>query len=241
MALLEVEDVDVRFGGHAALSKVSLGVERGTITGLIGPNGAGKTTLFNVITGLQPQSSGRILLDGRDISRLKPHKRARRGIARTFQKLELFTSLSVRDNIRVAGEIRNRWAADSHGAAAETDRIIELLSLEEFADREMQEVPTGRARVVEVGRALMTRPEVLLLDEPASGQTDQETDEFGQLLGRLSGEGTTIFLVEHDMALVMAVCDQVHVLDLGHLIASGTPPEVQNDQLVLDAYLGAAE
>jgi branched-chain amino acid transport system ATP-binding protein len=241
VALLETEDIVVRFGGHKALSDVSLGVDEGTITGLIGPNGAGKTTLFNVITGLQPPSAGRIKLDGKNISRLKPHKRARRGMARTFQKLELFTSLTVRDNIRVAGEIRNRWANDNHNPDTETDRILELLSLEDYADREMQEIPTGQARVVEVGRALMTRPRVLLLDEPASGQTDQETEEFGALLKRLVDHGTTIFLVEHDMALVMAVCDHLHVLDLGQIIASGAPTDIQKNELVLDAYLGAGE
>ena len=241
MALLEVDDVVVQFGGHAALSDVTIAVEEGTITGLIGPNGAGKTTLFNVITGLQPPSFGRVRLEGKDISKLKPHLRARRGMARTFQKLELFTSLSVRDNIRVAGEIRNGWAGERHNANAETDRIIELLSLQEYADREMQEIPTGQARVVEVGRALMSRPTILLLDEPASGQTDQETEEFGHLLRRLIDEGMTIFLVEHDMALVMAVCDELHVLDLGQIIATGTPAEIQTNQLVLDAYLGSGE
>jgi len=241
VALLEVEDVVVQFGGHTALSDVSIDVEEGTITGLIGPNGAGKTTLFNVITGLQPPSGGTIRLDDKNISKLKPHKRARRGMARTFQKLELFTSLSVRDNVRVAGEIRNRWASDSNSPDEEADRILELLSLTDYADREVQEIPTGQARVVEVGRALMTQPRVLLLDEPASGQTDQETEEFGHLLKRLVGEGITIFLVEHDMALVMAVCDSIHVLDLGQIIATGTPEEIQTNQLVLDAYLGAEE
>jgi branched-chain amino acid transport system ATP-binding protein len=239
VVLLEIDKIEVQFGGHTALSDVTIGVQEGQLTGLIGPNGAGKTTLFNVITGLQPPSAGRIRLDGRDISKLKPHKRARRGMARTFQKLELFTSLSVRDNIRVAGEIRNRWAKDSHNPDTETDRVLDLLSLGDYADREMQEIPTGQARVVEVGRALMTRPRVLLLDEPASGQTDQETEEFGRLLRRLIDEGITIFLVEHDMALVMAVCDELHVLDLGQVIAAGTPTEIQTNQLVLDAYLGA--
>jgi branched-chain amino acid transport system ATP-binding protein len=244
MPLLETIDVKVRFGGNVALDDVSLTVEPGTVTGLIGPNGAGKTTLFNAITGLQTLSGGKIMLNDRDVTRLPPHKRARQGLARTFQRLELFTSLSVRDNVRVAGEIRNRWSIGGGrmDANAEADRIIDLVGLTEVADREVGEIPTGQARVVELARALMIQPTLLLLDEPASGQTEDETEAFGHLLRKLATEdGLGICLVEHDMALVMKVCEIIHVLEFGRMIASGTADQVRNDPAVIDAYLGAPE
>lgn len=240
MSILEISDVTVDFGGNRAVDSVSLPVEQGSLTGLIGPNGAGKTTLFNVISGLLSPTSGKVTLEGQDITKRKPHQRARMGLARTFQRLELFTSLSVRENITVAGEIRNRWnMSDQVDAAAETERVIDLIGLSEVADAEVSEIPTGQARIVELGRALMTQPKVLLLDEPASGQTEDETIIFGELLKKLTGEGTTIFLVEHDMALVMSVCEMIHVLDFGKIIAKGTPEEIQNDSAVLEAYLGS--
>jgi branched-chain amino acid transport system ATP-binding protein len=240
MALLETRDIVVAFGGNRALDSISLDVAEGTITGLIGPNGAGKTTMFNVITGLLSPDEGEVLLEGRNINRQAPHKRAQSGLARTFQRLELFTSLTVRDNIRVAGEIRNHWGlGDNLDAGEEADRVIELVGLADVADREVSEIPTGQARVVELGRALMTRPRVLLLDEPASGQTEQETRAFGQLLRRLVDDGLAICLVEHDMSLVMEVCEVIHVLDYGRMIAVGPPSEIRTDQAVIDAYLGA--
>jgi branched-chain amino acid transport system ATP-binding protein len=240
-ALLETHGVTVRFGGNVALSDVSVDAHPGLVTGLIGPNGAGKTTLFNVITGLLPPTAGSVALDGKDIGHLPPHKRARRGMARTFQRLELFTSLTVRENIQVAGEIRNGWdRLHRLNPATEAERIIELVGLGEVADRDVSDIPTGTARVVELGRALMTRPQVLLLDEPASGQTEQETEHFGRLLQQLAHtDGLTVLLVEHDMSLVMAVCDHIHVLDFGRIIARGTPAEIRRNQAVLDAYLGA--
>ncbi|CAB4859195.1 unannotated protein [freshwater metagenome] len=226
------------FGGAAALSDVGVTAEAGAITGLIGPNGAGKTTLFNCITGLLQPTSGEILLDGRDISSLPPYKRSRAGVARTFQRLELFTSLTVRDNIRVAGEIRNRWSKTRVDPRAETDHVVQLLGLSALADRDVSEIPTGMARRVEMGRALMTRPKILLLDEPASGQDEQETEEFGELLLHLCAEGTAILLVEHDVSLVMKVCSFIQVLDFGRIIASGAPGDIQSNQAVLEAYLG---
>ncbi len=242
MARLETVGVTVRFGGHTALSDVSLAVEPGHITGLIGPNGAGKTTLFNVVTGLLAPTGGRVVLDGRDITREQPHKRAHLGVARTFQRLELFMSLTVRDNVRVAGEIRNRWGLGHRvNAAAEADRVIELVGLSNVADRDVSEIPTGQARVVEVARALMIQPKILLLDEPASGQTTSETVAFGRILRRLAADGLGICLVEHDMSLVMDVCETIHVLEFGEVIASGTAMEVRHDPAVIDAYLGAPE
>ena len=244
MALLEAREVTVTFGGKRALDAASIDVDPGRITGLIGPNGAGKTTLFNVMTGLLAPDHGEVFLDGRNITRSSPHRRAHLGLARTFQRLELFTSLSVRDNIRVAGDIRNSWGLRGLGrsdAQREADRIIELTGLGGVADREVAEIPTGQARVVELARALMTQPTVLLLDEPASGQTEQETVSFGHLLRRLAAVGLAICLVEHDMTLVMDVCETIHVLDYGKAIAAGTPQKIRNDPAVVDAYLGTPE
>jgi branched-chain amino acid transport system ATP-binding protein len=249
VALLEAQEVTVRFGGKAALNHTSIAVERGAITGLIGPNGAGKTTLFNVVCGLLAPQGGQVVLDGTDMTSAPPHRRARLGLARTFQRLELFTSLTVRDNVRVGGDIRNRWSTRGFGglrrgrgdAGDEADRIIELTGLGAIADREVSEIPTGQARVVELARALMTRPSVLLLDEPAAGQTERETEAFGGLLRRLAGDGLAVCLVEHDMTLVMDVCQTIHVLDYGRTIAAGPPDRVRNDPAVIAAYLGTPE
>ncbi len=252
-SLLVAEHVSVRFGGNRALVDASIDARAGEVTGLIGPNGAGKTTLFNVITGILAPSGGRILFDGHDVSRLDTHKRARLGIARTFQRLELFTDLSIRDNLRVAGEIRNTWGGFTGGigrtrgirtsrlnVALEAERVLDLIGLTRLADADVSTIPTGTARVVELGRALMIQPRLLLLDEPASGQSDDETKTFEQLLLRLAHEdGLAVLLVEHDMGLVMDVCDRVHVLDFGAVIAAGTPDEVRDDTRVREAYLGA--
>jgi branched-chain amino acid transport system ATP-binding protein len=241
VAFLEARAVTVRFGGKAALTDATVPVDRGTITGLIGPNGAGKTTLFNVICGLLAPASGQVVLDGRDVTRKPPHKRARLGLARTFQRLELFTSLTVRDNVRVGGDIHNRWSRRRIDPAAEAARVLELTGLGAVADREVAEIPTGQARVVELARALMTQPTVLLLDEPAAGQTDDETEAFGGLLRRLAADGLAICLVEHDMTLVMDVCETIHVLDYGRTIATGAPEAVRADPAVVEAYLGTPE
>jgi len=240
-ALLEAIGVTVRFGGKTALSDTTVRVEPGRITGLIGPNGAGKTTLFNVVCGLQGPNSGRVMLGGHDVTRLSPHKRARRGLARTFQRLELFTSLTVRDNVRVGGDIHNRWNRTRGDSAGAAERVLSLTGLAAIADREVSEIPTGQARVVELARALMTEPKVLLLDEPAAGQSDDETEAFGTLLRNLVGDGLAICLVEHDMTLVMDVCETIYVLDYGRTIAVGPPDAVRADPAVVEAYLGTPE
>ena len=240
MATLEAKEVVVTFGGHRALDQASLVAPEGEITGLIGPNGAGKTTLFNVVTGLVAPTSGAVTLDGVDLTGRSLHKRARAGLARTFQQLELFTMLSVRENIRVAADIHRRWSRDGSDPAQDTETIIDRVGLRAVADERVTVLPTGQGRLVELGRALACRPKVLLLDEPASGQDDTETARFGELLTELAADGTTILLVEHDMALVMKVCHSVYVLDLGRVLTSGPPAQVQSDPLVLEAYLGAS-
>ena len=239
MAQLEVRGVTVRFGGKVAVDEVSLGAEPGRITGLIGANGAGKTTLFNVITGLLGPDAGEVLLDGRDLTRLQPYRRARLGLARTFQRLELLGTMTVRENIAVAAETRRGWARDGVRPAILVDEMLDRADLREIASTRADTLPTGIARRVELARALATKPTVLLLDEPASGQTEQETEKFGSLLRELAGEGMTVVLVEHDVPLVMEVCDVVHVPDFGRIIAVGTPDEIRHDENVIAAYLGA--
>ena len=236
--LLETSGVVVRFGGNVAVNDVTLDIRAGAVTGLIGPNGAGKTTLYNCITGMQRPDSGSIAFDGEDITRLAPGKRARKGMARTFQRLELFLSLSVRDNLRVAGDIVRANGNRKLDREGETDRVLELTGLTDIADLDVSDIPTGRARVVEVARALMTRPRLLLLDEPASGQTEHETERFAEMLQGLADDGLAVCLVEHDLPLVMGLCSRIHVLDHGVLIASGTPTEVQASPAVIEAYIG---
>ena len=234
MALLEVDEVSVRFGGLAALSGVTLAVDPGVVTGLIGPNGAGKTTLFNVITGLQRTSSGSVRFSGTDITTVKPHRRACAGIARTFQRLEAFGSLSVRDNVLVAAEMRP--GPDSPSDI--TDDLLARVDLTAVAHERVNTLPTGTGRLVELARALATRPRLLLLDEPSSGLNEHETDSLSRLLLDLVHDDLAVLLVEHDMPFVMSTCSHIHVLDFGRIIASGPPASVQADPLVISAYLG---
>jgi branched-chain amino acid transport system ATP-binding protein len=241
VALLNVEQVSVRFGGLQALSAVTIDVPENEVTGLIGPNGAGKTTLFNVITGLQPPTGGSVVLDGKDITTVKPHKRARLGIGRTFQRLETFSTLSVRDNVLVAAEMRKGWSREKFKPGTLTDELIERLGLTSVADERVDRLPTGTQRLVEMARALATKPRVVLLDEPSSGLNESETADFSELLLELASSGLAILLVEHDMGLVMSACHHIHVLDFGQIIAYGTPAEVQADPLVRAAYLGEGD
>ena len=236
--VLSTEKVSVRFGGLQALSSVSVSATLGTVTGLIGPNGAGKTTLFNVITGHQTPNGGRVFLNDADVTRFGVHKRARMGISRTFQKLEAFNSLSARENVLVAAEMgprRLRSKADSL-----TDEILERVGLGDVAGITVGTLPTGIARLVELARALAVQPRVLLLDEASSGLTEDETVAVGSLLHDLvADQKLAVLLVEHDMSFVMSVCSYIHVLDFGEIIAVGTPQEVQANEQVRAAYLGA--
>jgi branched-chain amino acid transport system ATP-binding protein len=241
MALLDVQEVSVSFGGLKALTGVSLDVEAGQVTGLIGPNGAGKTTLFNAVCGLGVPDRGRISLDGRDITALKPYQRARLGLGRTFQRLEVFGSLSVYDNVLVAADVPHHETtngdADTRARAAE---ILQLVGLRDVARLRADQLPTGQARLLELGRALAAQPRLLLLDEPSSGLDESETDELASLLDTLCERGLGVLLVEHDVELVMRVCRRIHVLDFGTIIAVGTPAEIRRNKAVQHAYLGTA-
>jgi branched-chain amino acid transport system ATP-binding protein len=229
---LAVENVTVHFGGVAALTDVSLRAEAGQITGLIGPNGAGKTTLFNVITGLQRPDRGTVHLGGVDVTRRRTNRRARLGLARTFQRLELFATLSAADNVRVGLE------SFGGGDVATAVGLLERVGVGKEAGSQVSTLPTGSARLVELARALSTDPKVLLLDEPCSGLDERETESLGELLTSLAAEGRAVVLVEHDTDLVLRVCETVHVLDFGEVIASGPPDEIRRNPVVQEAYLG---
>jgi ABC-type branched-subunit amino acid transport system ATPase component len=235
---LVVSDVSVRFGGLQALNSVDLEVAAGEIHGLIGPNGAGKTTLFNVITGLQRPTGGRVRLGDHDVTAAKPHARSLLGLGRTFQRLELFGTLSARENVQMAAEVQQHKLASGRSPAEEADYQLARLGIGHIADEPTDSLPTGLARLVELARALATSPDVLLLDEPSSGLNAEETQGLGQVLVQLAADGMAVLLVEHDMALVMAICARVDVLDNGKVIARGDPGSVRANPLVQEAYLG---
>jgi branched-chain amino acid transport system ATP-binding protein len=237
--VLDLVDVSVHFGGVQALDRVSLQVPAGRVTGLIGPNGAGKTTLFNVASGLQRPTGGRVVLSGHDVTRRGPRRRARLGLGRTFQRLEVFGSLTVRENVLIAAEIRRGWARRQGPSCGQlADALLERTGLNRLSGARAGELPTGRARLLELARALATEPTVLLLDEPGSGLDESETQALGALLTELAQEGTAVLLVEHDVELVMSVCEHLYVLDFGVLLCEGSPQQVAHDSRVQEAYLG---
>jgi branched-chain amino acid transport system ATP-binding protein len=251
MALLEVHDVCVRFRGLVALDGVSLSVSRGEVVGLIGPNGAGKTTLFNAISGLQRVDGGRMLVDGGDVTRASADRRARMGVGRTFQTPQLISRLSAYDNILLGCQARmtNGLFADGlrlpssyHNemrARREVDGVVEFLGLREHVHRGVGELPLGARRLVEIGRALCTRPRLLLLDEAASGIGRDESGQLQDLFARVRDRyDLSMLVVEHDVDFVLGLCDYVYVLDFGRVIARGTPDVVRSDPAVVAAYLG---
>ena len=252
--ILQLQNVVKRFGGITASNDITINVPRGSIYGIIGPNGAGKTTLFNMITGVYDTTEGKVLFEGQQVNGLPTHVIAARGIARTFQNIRLFGDLSVYDNLLTAcqknityglldGILRTEKCRSQERESREfCDRLLEEVGLSDQRQQRANNLPYGMQRRLEIARALATDPQLLLLDEPAAGMNPQETDELTAFIGEIRTKfGLTVFLIEHHMDLVMDISDRIYVLDFGKLIADGTPAEIQNNQRVIDAYLGVAE
>ena len=254
VSLLKTQNLTIRFGGLTALNCFDMEMENGELVGIIGPNGAGKTTAFNMITGHYAPSDGNILLGGESITALKPSAITQRGIARTFQNIRLFKDLSVVDNIKIAAHTRTRyglWAnllrtkkcqQEESRVHRESLELLKIFSLDKVASQRAKNLPYGDQRKLEIARALATQPKVLLLDEPAAGMNPKETEELTGLISWVRDHfKIAILLIEHDMRLVMKICERIYVLNHGELIAQGNPAQIQSNPEVVKAYLGASD
>jgi branched-chain amino acid transport system ATP-binding protein len=248
--MLEVFGITQIFGGVTALEDVSFSITKGEITGVIGPNGAGKTTLFNIISGIYTQTAGRVTLNNSDVSGLPPEKLARLGMVRTFQNIELFGGMTVLENVMVglhtrstsglvACSLRMPWSRkEETRIRAGALKWLEFTGISDLSDVTAANLPFGKGRMLEIARALAVEPSIILMDEPAAGLNSQETVGLARLIQRIRDLGITVVLVEHDMELVMDICDRIVVLNLGRKLAEGTPREIQENHEVIAAYLG---
>jgi len=244
--LLNVDALRVTYGGVTAVDDVDLAVPEGKVVGLIGPNGAGKTSIIDALTGYHAPTAGKVTFEGQDITSLRPHLRARRGLVRTFQSVELFDDLTVEENLLVASQrmgvlkaLRDLLLPVGSHPRDDVDWALGLCGLTDVADRMPTELSHGRRKLVGVARALAQRPRLVLMDEPAAGLDTDESAELGDHLRALPEAGVTVLLVDHDMGLVLGVCDEIVVIDFGKVIARGTPEQIRNDEAVLAAYLGS--